>query len=359
MKRRHPAARAWYGSKKTPPEDSLLQQIEATDPEPEHLFDNTSGSPVGEGLEIVKELYDKMDSLKRNPLHFRTWTEEDGVGTFFEALLDLAPANLRLRVQLLQQVGGFKFRTAATPEDKKAQVEAIFAPSAEGEDERNAMRRQTRLLGSIWSPKPDTLLHFIIAQPAQVGRVLADRLSPASIVPLRLIGHPFTEVHSTVLKPLTVGQVVAYERGGEIHLLSGVRSVLEMWDEDAASSGCSQITLFEALLLHEVVEVVLDETQPEMEPLTAHIIASTFERYLKGRMLSVAVEDFFLSWPPMSTAEIEEIRKTEMQQQLEEAKAFFAEEAGPVEEQEDVGNLPVDAPANMPVKKKKKGVKKK
>jgi len=124
LKRRHPAARAWYGSK-APPDEGFLQQLEAADPAPQFLFDNTGGSQVGEGAELVKGLYDKMDSLKRNPLHFRTWTEEDGMETFFETLLDLTPSNLRARVQILQQVGGFKFRASATPEDVEPRLDLV------------------------------------------------------------------------------------------------------------------------------------------------------------------------------------------------------------------------------------------
>ena len=59
--------------------------------------------------------------------------------------------------------------------------------------------------------------------------------------------------------------------------------------------GCKQITLLETLLLHELMELVLEEEQPDLDPLVAHIIASTFERYLKSNILSVAVEDFFSS----------------------------------------------------------------
>ena len=58
-----------------------------------------------------------------------------------------------------------------------------------------------------------------------------------------------------------------------------------------------------------MVELVIDETNPELSVLDSHIVASTFERYLKGTMLNVAVEDFFLDWPPLSDAEIEELEK--------------------------------------------------
>ena len=101
MKR--PFVRAWYAGK-TPPAGDILEKIEAVDQGTEVLFDLSRESD-GEIAEIVHGLYGKMDSLKRSPDEFRTWTEEDGYQTFFEALTDIAPPEARARVQLLQQLG--------------------------------------------------------------------------------------------------------------------------------------------------------------------------------------------------------------------------------------------------------------
>ncbi|MBI2504270.1 MAG: hypothetical protein HYW07_13675 [Candidatus Latescibacteria bacterium] len=357
MKKPHRPARAWYGSP-TPPDDQFLQEMEALDQHPEVLYDNSGGEPTGLEPDLVKALYSKMDSLKRSPVTFRTWTEEDGTEAFLSTLLDLTPSNMRTRVQLLQLLGAFKFRAAATPEDKKGLIEEVFA-AEEKEDARDVLRRQAHRLSLIWSPKPETLLSYIVAHPALAGRTLADRLSPTNTQPLRLIAHPYAEVRSNQLHSIVEARSVAYERAGEIHFVSGVRKVLEVWDEDAAGSGIAQVSLFEALLLHEMVEVILDETQPELEPLTAHIIATTFERYLKGRMLSVAVEDFFLSWPPLSTAELAEIRRAEKEQLLADARAYFQEESGPEGGEEAGGDLPLDPSGTVPVRKKKVAKKKK
>lgn len=350
LKRPYRPARAWYGSQ-APPDDQFLQQMETLD-HPEVLYDNSGGEPTGLEPDLVKGLYSKMDTLKRSPATFRSWTEEDGVEAFLSTLLDLTPSNMRTRVQFLQLFGAFKFRTSATPEDKKGLIEEVFA-AEEKEDARDVLRRQAHRLSLIWTPKPETLLDYIIGRPALAGKTLADRLSPTNTQPFRLIAHPYDEVRSNQLKPIVEARSVAYERASEIHFVSGVRKVLEMWDEDAASAGCAQISLFEALLLHEVVEVIVDESQPEIEPLPAHIIATTFERYLKGRMLSVAVEDFFLSWPPLSSAEMAEIRKAEKEQMLADARAYFQEEAGPEGGEEAAGDLPMDPSGTVPVKKKK------
>ena len=357
MRTRHAKVRAWYAGR-TRPDEELLSTVEEADIGTKVLYDHAAGDASGEYDEIVRGLYDKMDTLKRSPLDFRTWTQEDGMETFLEVLFDFAPTDLRQRVQILQQTGSFKFRAADGPEEKKAKISAVFAEGNE-EDYSTELANQARKLAAIWTPTEESLLNCIILQPAQAGRALSDRLNPANDTPLKLIGHPFEDVRSTVLQPVADAEVVAYERDSEIHLLVGVRPILANWDQDASvTGGCEQISLLEALLLHEVVEIFLDETQPDLDPVICHIIASTFERYLKSTALSVAVEDFFLNWPPLSSAEIQERRKAELRQQLEEASAFLGEEPVPEDDDDDLDDLPMDtgrpAPATKKVKKKVK-----
>ena len=275
----------------------MLSDAEAADESKQMLY--ASGGGEGEYSDVVKGLYDAMDSLKRNPSDFRTWTEEDGVETFLEVLLDFAESETRTRVRILQQVGAFKFRSVDGPDEKKAKIEAVFE-DPEDLDQKDAISGQARKLNLIWGAKPDSLLDYIISRPAQIGRALSERLNPADPGPLQLVGHPFDEVHSTLLHPLAASKTVAWERESEIHVLTSVRRVLENWDQDTeATGGCDQVTLLDALLLHELVELSLHESDPDMDPISAHIVASTFERYLKNTLLTVAVEDFFLEWPPL------------------------------------------------------------
>jgi hypothetical protein len=91
--------------------------------------------------------------------------------------------------------------------------------------------------------------------------------------------------------------------------------------------------------------------------MMGHIVATTFERYLKADLLTVAVEDFFLEWPQLSEDEEAERTEKQLQQELKEAQAMFAEEEAPEDVDDDVDDLPMDdAP---PPKKKKKKKKKK
>ena len=104
---------------------------------------------------------------------------------------------------------------------KKAKISAIFADPEE-ENYKVGLANLARKLAAIWAPAEGSMLHSIIAQPTQVGRALSDRLNPTNQTPLKLVGHPFKDVHSTILKPLATAKTVAYEKDCEIHLVTDV-----------------------------------------------------------------------------------------------------------------------------------------
>ena len=144
---------------------------------------------------------------------------------------------------------------------------------------------------------------------------------------------------------LVESKTVAYERDSAIHLVTDVREVLENWDADAeGAGGCEQFSLLDALLLHEVVELWSREDDPEIDILDAHIIATTFERYLKSTLLNVAVEDFFIDWPQPSAQEVAEQKAV---------AAFIDDDDVPDNLDEDVDDLPMDSDGTPPKKKKK------
>ena len=353
--------RPWYPGRSEPDEE-VLALFESADPKPDILYDqaNAAGS-TGDYAKTVREIYGKMDSLKRSPDAFRSWREEDGLVTFYDTLLDIAPSDMRGRVQILQQLGEFKFRAGTDGDAKKQQIAAVFAPPGEIEDPHIISSSRARRLGAIWSPISDSMLSHIITRPAQAGRVLSDRLNPANTESFRLIGHTFHEVRSTVLRPIADARVAAFERAGEIHIVPAIKDTLAKWNADAGSVGVAEISLLEAFLLHELVELVLDESQPDLTSLASHIVATSFERYLKETVVTVAVDDFFLDWPPLSTDEEEEKLEKLLQEELAEAKAMFAEEGPPENLDDDVVGLPMDPSAPAPRKKKvaRKGVVKK
>jgi hypothetical protein len=356
LKKRSPA-RPWYAGR-TPPAEEVLAIFDNAG-EPEVLYNQADPDSIeGDFASLMKSVYGKMDSLKRSPQDFRTWTDEDGYATFYEALLDYAPAEIKGRVGILQQLGTFKFRGNAGPDEKKKLISAVFDPQQEGEDPRIITSSRARRLSQIWGPPTDSLLDFILARAAQAGRVLSDRLNPTNPEPFRLIGHPFKNVRSTELQPIANARVIAFERDGDIHIVPVVRKSCDQWDADAAAvGGVEQVSLIETLLLHEIVELVMHEQHPELPPLCCHIVATTFERYLKADLLTVAVEDFFFSWPAMSEDEEAERLEEQLQQEMREAEAMFAEEEAPEDLDDDISDLPMDD-APPPKKKKKKSKKK-
>jgi len=350
--------RPWYPGR-TEPDEEIIALFDSADPSPQILYDQAdAAASTGKYADAMRGIYDKMDSLKRSPDAFRSWTEEDGLVTFYDTLLDLAPSDMRGRVQILQQLGEFKFRAGTTGDDKKKQIAAVFAPQGEDEDPHIVSSSRARRLGALWTPPAESLLGHIIARPAQVGRVLSDRLNPANTEPFRLIGHEFKEVRSTVLQPIAEARLAAFERAGEIHIIPAMDAKLDQWNADAGSVGVESISLLEAFLLHEFAELVLDEAQPDLTPLASHIVATSLERYLKETMVTVAVEDFFLDWPPLSTAEEEERAEKLLAEELAEAEAMFAEEGPPDDLDDDLDDLPMDPTAKTPLKKKKVAKKK-
>ncbi|MBT4097844.1 MAG: hypothetical protein HOM68_07350 [Gemmatimonadetes bacterium] len=350
----HPPIRPWYAGRTFPADDVVAVFDE--DPQPKILYDQRdAGGTEGAYADIMRGIYGKMDSLKRNQNDFRTWTDEDGYLTFYNAMLDFCGSETRDRVQVLQKLGDFKFRAGAGPDEKKKLISDCFAEATDQEDPRMIATSRSRRLSQIWAPTTDSILDYIVGRPAQAGRVLSDRLNPTNTEPLQLIGHPFKDVRSTTLQPVADARVIAFERGSEIHVIPGVSKTLTNWDADTASvGGVEQVNLFETLLLHELVELVSREENPELPPLLTHIVASTFERYLKADLLSVAVEDFFLDWPVLSEAEETERYEAQLKIELEEASAMFAEEDIPESFDEDDDHLPVDSDGKVPVKKKKK-----
>ena len=93
---KHPSRqiRPWYTGK-PPPDEEVLGIVDRIDPDAPIFYDQGQEDNTGEYADVVKELYSKMDLLKRSPDEFRTWTDEDGYLIFYETLLDFAEAEVK------------------------------------------------------------------------------------------------------------------------------------------------------------------------------------------------------------------------------------------------------------------------
>ena len=289
--------RAWY-SGTLPPEPDALAKAEAAETQSTCLYAAKDGIEEGEWVPVIQSLRSKMDGLRRDPGSFRAYCMESARQVFYTTLRDFGPS-LGERVRALKRLGDFTFDAAVAPADRKAAIAAALAEPASGWGVEGDVDPAQKL-SEIW--RPDGLVRAVLHEPGEVAAVIADRLDPARPAPIGITGHTFGGVERSVLASLAQANTVAYERDAEIHVITPVREALDRWDDDShIQPGPEDFSLLEALLTHEVLEVVLHESEA-LAPLPAHIVASAFERCLRGAIPAIAVEAFCLEWVPSVAA---------------------------------------------------------
>ena len=288
--------RAWYGGRQ-PADPEFLRELESGESDVHILYTLEDGEEYGAYADVVGAMFSKIARLVEDRTQLRGWSPDEGFRTLLEALVDFASSPEEL-VLFLRQSGGFGFAKGTDAEAMKVQVNDVFE-GLERDSDPDRFVEAASSLEAIWSPQPGHLLDLVVSQPADAFKLIAARLNPATARYLGIIGHTFQRVRRSDLEPLASSQTAAYVRGSEIHLLVGVREMLEEWEErrEERSDG-AHFTLLETLLLHEVAEVLLREETPRIEPLTAHIIAAALERYLSGTALAPAIDNFFQTWLP-------------------------------------------------------------
>ena len=288
MRKIYAPARAWYGGRESP-DDSLLDLVEAS--AIQQLYSHQDGQVSGDRVEQVRALREKLCNMHR----IAEWTFEKGLGVLLMVVMDCA-LSLRERAIALESLGRYAFDPDATSAEKKDLLQTVFMPSAATLDQ------QIQQLAEIWTPEPNSLLDLILNRPAKMGQILADRLEPEESLSLKIVGFTLDEVDPEVRKVILQSQLAAYERDGVIYMLLPLLDALKGWDLPLAEQVEFQLTLWEMLFVHELTEMVLEETL-ELEPLPAHIVASTLERLLDDT-LGMAVESYFLELQ-RRTAEVE------------------------------------------------------
>ena len=324
---------AWYGADAPASNDiiSIAEVAEQNAEGPEILYDNTIEK--GDFSHKVARICELLNKLHEKPEALRSWEKLDGFSNFLLTLIDRAPTDIRGYALILQRFGSFIFSDNDSSKEKKNKINAVFCTEEETSIYSH-IRDRAKLLNAIWYPHEGSLLDHIIRDPAKVAQAILNRLSFSKGGQFRIISHPFRHVRSKDLQGLAEAKTVAYQRGSDIHLISEVFQTLDKWDEDSLVGGVEQATLLDALLLHEMTELLLRENEPDICPLDAHIIASTFERYLKGPFLTLAVDDFFIDWPKPLGIEVAELQRREMSQQI-----FWWENAfGPPSSSIDIGS---------------------
>ncbi|MEE3233328.1 MAG: hypothetical protein VX294_04115 [Candidatus Latescibacterota bacterium] len=326
---------AWYGGER-PASGDVISVAEAAEEDaegPEIFYDSTCKK--GAFYETIVRIAKLMNLLREKPDDLRSWGKLDGLSTFILTLIDRAPTDIRGYASILQRFGSFRFNDDDSPLEKKNKIIEVFSVEEETSI-YSQIRDRAKLLDDIWEPKEDSFLDYVIVEPSRVGEIIEDRLNCSKSHQFRIIGHSFRNVRSTDLKGLAEARTVAYQRGNDIHLISEVCPVLDKWDEDSWDGDVKQATLLDALLLHEITELILREKEPEICPLDAHIVASTFERYLKGPLLTIAVEDFFIDWPKPLGIEVAELQRKEMSQQIAWWETAFGSHSSSIDVSSDI-----------------------
>jgi hypothetical protein len=219
------------------------------------------------------------------------------------------------RLAVLKNTGTFHFRRGLSAEVRKAMLLAAVADPGDEMDEV-ACTKRARGLADIWSPSSDSLLDSIINRPVEAGRTLAKLLDPGHTGRLGILIQSVDKADHSVQNPLVETNTVAYERAGAIHLLNGVQEHLDEWQagksvEDGGRAN-KTFSIFETLILHEVVEVVLDETT-DLDRLSAHVVAATFERSIHGVSVSQAVAEYCTQWAAaLQPAVVEFVEEAEL-----------------------------------------------
>ena len=289
--------RCWYGGK-TEPEPAALEALEAADTRPLVAYDQKEGRLIGPWESLVTKLRSKLFALQPQAAMRQAPNPDKRLEQFLGALADFCETP-KGRLEILKHTGSFHFRRGESADARKAKIVAAVRDREDPADPE-ASREQVRRLAEIWSPRNDSLLDSIINRPVEVGRTLAKRLDASHARRLAILTRSLDKADHSVQYPLIEARTVAYERDGVIHLFAGLHEYMDEWeagkhdgDEDARFKGA--FSAFETLILHELVEVVLEETS-ELDRLSAHIVASTLERSLRGAALTHAIEDYCTRW---------------------------------------------------------------
>jgi hypothetical protein len=311
------APRFWYGGT-TMPETAALEELESADPNPRCAYDQEAGRQLGPWANMMTRLRSQLLGLQPQAAMRAAPNPEKRLYQLLIALARFCETPVD-RLAVLKHTGSFHFRRGESAQARKTKLQAVVADPADEADEV-ACTQQVRRLMEIWSPRPDSLLDSIINRPVEVGRTMAKRLDPGHQTRLSIFTRAIEKADHSVQYPLLESRSVAYEREGAIHLLGGLHEYMDEWQADGGEEegrAKKGFTIFETLILHEVVEVILEETSPDLDRLSAHVIASTFERSIHGNAVTQAVEEFCVQWAETLQPAVAPVGEVELQAELD------------------------------------------
>ena len=294
--------RQWFG--KSPADADALIAAESAETQTVTLYCLDKGTERGDCAGVVADLRSKLQAMHSDQSSLKSHSPQRSLQLLLMVLVDCVSSESD-RLSILKDLGSFQTDSDQSPEERQEQMLSVVQ-TPEGGVGHEAYEEQARSLAEIWAPEDDELLEAAINRPAVVGEILAARLNPESAFSLNIIGHTFDGIADHAFEALLASNTAAYEKDGVIHMLAGLPGALDSWDNDPLmGGGPEEYSLFETLLAHELIEIVLAETT-QLEPLPCHIVASTFERCLRDRILHIAVEAFYLDWSAARSREGDE-----------------------------------------------------
>ena len=275
--------RFWY-SGQTPPAMELAGDAEAISVHNEIMFsldgERRSG-PYGEAVETIEK---GMTGLQRNAYPLVADSAEARISQFANALVESTETRAQ-QVEVLKQLGAFRFRKADSEEDKEQKLSSALKDLAEADAESNSAGQ----LWQLWRPEQKSLLDSIISRPSDAGRTIVRWMKPANGNRFEVVAHRFEGANAETLQPFIDSRVAAYLQGHTIYLLG---SVGEHLDSGAGGDESDEFNQLHVLLLHELVEGILQETA--LDAVAAHVVATTLVRCVGDAGLQAGVESYCL-----------------------------------------------------------------
>mgnify|MGYP003572989696 CR=1 FL=1 len=283
-------ARFWYGGR-TQPSSEDLEAVVRAGAMPEPLY-TTSGGSRGEYADIMDEVRNALLGLQRNTLAMAAQGLQGRRAQFLGALI-ACTETAKERVAVLKQLGRFRFPKSQDVAERQGRLKAAITQVEDDEQ----LAAQAGRLADIWRPTPESPLDGLLQRPCEMGRALLRRLDGDE--GLTILNHDLDGIGAEHRKTFIRSGAIAWQKDGVIHLLGGVGEHLRAWRDPARQDGGAGLSPLHVLLLHELTEAALEETT-SLSALSAHIVATTFERCLTGLTLPLAAESFFVEWESRS-----------------------------------------------------------
>lgn len=244
------------------------------------LFDSTA--PDGDYTVVLQEVEGSITALQRNALPLAAADIHARRVQFLTALLAV-DGSAAQRVQVLGQLGEFRFRPSESAESRKRKLTAVVSDAAGDE-----LHAQVDALMAIWRPESGSFADALLHRPTEAARLLGRRPMPS------LIDHPLDGLGTEGRHALVGAGVVAWHEEGAVHLVGGVADYLRTC-ADPDSTAPSGLTPLHLLLLHDAVTDQLRRST-QLDATARQLVAAAFVGCLSNLSLSLAAESFFVAW---------------------------------------------------------------